>query len=109
LEEFKSLSRGWDSYKAPAPNLVARTNAKEFLDVLCIAELEPSRMRPSVVGGVGITFRKGEKKVYVEFLNDGRVYVLFSDGTTDPETRRVKNGYTGYLSLVNEIRDYLNG
>lgn len=109
LNAYRKLEQGWDGYQAPPPNLVAVINASELIDVLRAIEMYPNRVRPSVVGGIGITFRKNDKKAYIEFLNDGRVYVLFSDGVTEPTTKRVQHGYVGYLSLIRDIREYLNG
>ncbi len=108
LESFGDLPRGWDGYTASPPTADALFNAQEFLGVLFLATFRPSRFKPSVVGGIGVTFRQGDRKVYVEFYNDGRVHSLMSDGATEPRTKRVRASYSGYLKLLREIRKYLN-
>ena len=47
-------------------------------------------MAPSAVGGVGITIRGGDRKVYFEFYNDGVVYVLFADLAEHTNMRPVR-------------------
>jgi hypothetical protein len=108
LESFSQLEDGWNSYSAPRPTNVAITNAREFLDVLCTADMRPNRITPSAVGGIGVTFRVGERKSYVEFLNAGRAYVLFSDGIGEPEISEISGGYQDYVQLIGDIRKYLN-
>lgn len=108
LDSLSQLDDHWDGYSAPPPSEEACLNAREFLQVLSLAELLPKRCKPSVVGGIGITFRHGDRKVYVEFYNDGRIHTLNSDGVTEPITGGVDPSYSAYLRLVKEIRDYLN-
>jgi hypothetical protein len=83
-------------------------NVREFLGVLESARLPPNRLKPSVMGGIGATFRRGDKKVYVEFYNDGRVHSLFSDGVSDPDTKSVPPDHAGYSLLVQDIQGFLN-
>ena len=71
-------------------------------------ELEPARAKPSVANGIGLTIRKGGRKIYVEFYNDGTVYAFFSDGKSGPETRQVQAGQDDYTVLVGQTREYLN-
>jgi hypothetical protein len=90
------------------PTETAVENARQFLDVLCVANLKPNRVGSSAVGGGGVTFRRLDRKSYVECLNAGETFVLFSDGIGDPLVERVSSGYRGFLQLVGEIRNYLN-
>jgi hypothetical protein len=108
LESFGQLEDGWNSYSAKRPTETAVENARQFLDVLCVANLKPNRVGSSAVGGVGVTFRRLDRKSYVECLNAGETFVLFSDGIGDPLVERVSSGYRGFLQLVGEIRNYLN-
>ena len=39
-------------------------------------------MPPSVIGGVGITWRREVREAYVEFYNDGTIHALLSDDAT---------------------------
>jgi len=108
LDSFAQLEHGWNSYSAPPPSSTARRNARAFLEVLRAAETKPNRVSASAVGGVGMTFRLGERKAYVEFLNGGRVYLLFSDGVADSEIKEVPPGYLSFVRVVGDIRGYLN-
>lgn len=108
LTSFSSLGEGWDGYSAAPPTKLACENAREFVEVLLLGELVPSRCKPSVVGGVGVTLKKGCRRVYVEFYNDGSAHSLKSDGTGEPITERVGTGYSQYLRFIRGIADYLN-
>jgi hypothetical protein len=108
VDSFSELADGWNSYSAPRPARIAIRNVREFLDVLFAANMKPNRIRPSAVGGIGVTFRRGEKKSYVEFLNSGSTYALFSDGVEEPQVREISGEYRDYLRLTGEIRKYLN-
>ena len=111
-ETFERLSRlreGWNGYAAPAPTEQAILMAKSFVDTLLREKYEPKRLVPSAVGGVGITHRHGDKNVYVEFYNDGRVLALFSDDVSDPEIKRIEPSLKSFKTLIAEMRDYLDG
>lgn len=108
LDTFSRLEDGWNSYSAVRPTTLAIDSAREFLDVLCAANMKPKRIGPSAVGGVGVTFRGGERKSYVEFLNAGKIYVLFSDGVGEPQINGMSGGYLDYMRLIGDIRKYLN-
>jgi hypothetical protein len=107
LDGFAILKQGWDGYAADAPSAIAIHNAREFLHTLHIDDPSPTRIAPSVVGGVGITFRDGAKKAYVEFYNDGLTHLLYSGAGDDVSTHPVETE-NGYQSLVNEIRQHLH-
>ncbi len=108
IDSWPGLAPGWDGYSASPPSSLAVENAKEFLALLCGSELEPSRVKPSVANGIGLTIRKGRRKVYVEFYNDGTVYALFSDGESEAETRQVQARQDDFSALIGQAREYLN-
>jgi hypothetical protein len=108
LDACLGLAPGWDGYSASPPSSLAVERAKEFLTLLRGSELEPARLKPSVASGIGLTIRKGRRKVYVEFYNDGTVYALFSDGESEPETRQVQARQEDHLALIGQSREYLN-
>ncbi len=108
IDSWLGLAPGWDGYSASPPSSLAVEGAKEFLTLLRGSELEPARVRPSVANGIGLTVRKGRRKVYVEFYNDGTVYALFSDGESEPETRQIQARQDDYLALIGQTREYLN-
>lgn len=109
IDSFHTLQTGWNGYSAPAPSGAAIKTAKLFLAQLQSKDLRPDRIKPAAVGGIGVTFRKDRRKSYVEFYNNGTVYVLFSEGTPEPETRQIRPTIRDYLSAIEEIQGYLNG
>jgi hypothetical protein len=108
LDKFCDLELGWDGDNAHAPNQRACNSARSFLESLQQDSYEPERIAPSVVGGVGLTFRKHPHKVYVEFKNGGKVHALFSDGVFAPRVEEVTPDRVGYQVLIRRMRDYLH-
>lgn len=108
VEGFRALEKGWDGYKAAPPDARPLELAKAFLDLLKRNRYLPSRLVPSVVGGVGMTFRKTGRKVYVEFSNKGTIHLLFSDGATEPVVQKVVPDLPGYRAIIAKARVYLN-
>jgi hypothetical protein len=86
LDSLTELTAGWDGYKAEPPSAAVVAAAKHFL---ASNDLSPSRLAPSVVGGVGITFKHGGRKAYLELTNAGAVSLLLSDGVSDPHAEPV--------------------
>jgi hypothetical protein len=109
LRSYSSLVDGWDGYCAPPPLPTALKKVHGFLYALRHSHLRPTRLNPSVVGGIGVTFRKCQRKSYVEFYNDGTIHALFSDGESEPRTCQVLPTPAGYRPLIMEIQEYLNG
>jgi hypothetical protein len=108
LDSLLQLQKGWDGYRAAAPNMIARNNARSFLESLSVANYSPSQVAPSVVGGIGVNRRRGKNKVYVEFNNNGKVHALFSDGTSPPRVERIQPDKIGFLVLIRRMRAYLD-
>jgi len=107
LDAMRSLRIGWNGYDAKPPSELAVTTASSYLDQLASEQLAPTRVAPSVVGGVGITCRKGDRGVYVEFYNDGRVHALFAHGE-DAATTSVDPTAAGFHNLLIRAREYLD-
>lgn len=108
LESYSTLTTGWDGYGARPPEKAAIVSAKLFLSQLAERDRVPDRIKPSVVGGIGITFKLRQRKCYVEFYNNGTVYALFADGEAEPETCQVPPTAHNYKILIKEIQGYLN-
>ena len=109
LDEYELLDEGWDSYHAPSPSERATRTARNLIESLLREKCPPDRVAPSVVGGIGITHKRSGKRVYIEIYNDGRVYALFSDGTTDPVAKEIGADYQSFKKFIQEIQDYLYG
>src|SRR5438128_7762549 len=104
LDGLTSLSDGWNSYAAPAPSASAVAAARAFLTILQQEDYPPTRIAPSVMGGVGITHRRGGRKVYVEFYNDGTAHALFSSGLGGMETRKLPADSAATRQFIAEMR-----
>lgn len=108
LDRMRQLKQGWDGYSAPIPSHVAIVSARDFLSALTEANLQPSRVAPTVQGGVGITHKKKGRRVYVEFFNNGVVCALYSDNSSMPRSERVIPYRDRFRELTRKIRDYLD-
>ena len=108
LVQLSQLRDGWNGYDAPAPSPKAILTAKGFVETLLREKCEPKRLAASAVGGVAITQRKRNKKVYVEFFNDGKVFALFSDGSSEPVSKEIIPGYQSFKALIKEMQEYLD-
>jgi len=100
LEGFSALKKGWDSYTAAAPSKGALASASEFLDTIRELGKEPSKLNPSVVGGVGFTFRRDRRAVYIEFRNTGNTHAMFTDGVSKPRVVKVRQDRAGYEDIL---------
>jgi hypothetical protein len=101
LGTFAELPFGWDGYRAEPPAAGVISDAKRFL---ATADLSPTRVAPSVSGGVGITFKKNGRKAYLELTNAGAVSLLLSDGVNDPHAEPVS---VDDPALPAKVRGYL--
>ena len=110
-DKFRMMSQlreGWNGYKSPPPNATARALAENFVETLLRERMEPSKLAPSVLGGVGLTRRNRDRRVYVEFFNNGQIYAMFSDGNSEPISRPVTAGLAAFKKLIAEMREYLD-
>jgi hypothetical protein len=106
--QMAALANGWDSYRAPAPLGSSLSAAKSFIQVMRELNYPPTRLEPSVVGGVGITQRRGNLKVYVEFHNKGTAFALYSDGKTKPNVEPVQQDDDGFRDLIRKMKEYFH-
>jgi hypothetical protein len=102
------LQGGWNGYAAPAQSKLAIGLAKSFVDILLHEKYEPRRLAPSAVGGVGATRRNGDRSVYAEFYNDGRIPAPLSDDVNELEIKKIEPSDQSFKKLIVEMRDYLD-
>lgn len=107
INGFGKLVRGWNGYDAVPPSTIACVSALAFLEILHAGSIETTRVAPSVVGGVGVTMKHADRKVYVEFYNDGGVYAMFTAKGADPITEPVRPQQTDYTRLTTQIQSHL--
>jgi len=107
LRLMRQLHTGWNGYDAEPPSELALANAEQLLEAMEREQFPPTRVAPSVVGGVGITRRNGEKRVYVEFYNDGRVHSLLAE-KEEAATAAIEVSTRGFTDFIHRARGYLN-
>lgn len=109
LEEMRALRDNWNSYSAPAPTAAAIENAKLLVAAARTDGTIPERVEPSAMGGVGVTFARGDREAVVEFYNDGTAHALFADNKTEEmDTRPVTPTAAGFTAFLVEVRTYLH-
>lgn len=109
LEQYRGYVDGWNGYDAPAPNQAAVDVARMFLSVMRDNWAIPTRVAPTAVGGIAITRRSGEKKVVVEFYNNGLISALFADDAQQTmSTRRITSDWRELENLTSDMREYLS-
>jgi len=72
LNDMRQLRPGGDSYDAEMPSEAIISTVGGYMQVT-LASLMPDRLSPSVVGGIGITYRVPGRKAYLEFGNAGNM------------------------------------
>jgi hypothetical protein len=108
LDLMKRLVGGWDGYGAEAPTNQAIDLAHGYLSRCRRSQREPSRVAPSVIGGVGVTHKKNLRRVYVEFFNNGEIFALFSDNESSPISVAVRPYPAAFDELIRHAREYLD-
>jgi hypothetical protein len=103
LHELES-GEGWDPSKGERPNAVALTHARNVLEALVAASLEPARLIASD-RSVVLYISGGSKYATVRSLNDGTLVAVTSDGINMPKAWTVK--LDKISETVARIRAYL--
>lgn len=110
LNACLDLEEGWNGDYSPPPSQLAVYNGSVFLKALRKENCEPTRIAATAMGGVAITRKVNNRKVLVEFYNDGRVYFLFSDresGNMDVKPLQLDQG--SLTRFIASMRDFLHG
>ena len=92
---FETLKDGWNGRRSTA------TIPQALVRMIVGRDLDPTRLAPSAVGGVGVTRCAGERVASVECYNDGSVHAIFSaDKSERKPTAFVLTGMAFDNSLV---------
>ncbi len=89
LRNFSRLNKGWDSYDAETPNLLAIAKTRLILEKLEQLNLVPTDVCPSVEGGASIYFIKGNKYADFECFNSGEILAGISNSVDEPSVLEV--------------------
>jgi hypothetical protein len=101
------LRHGWDSYAADPPNDKAYGLALTVLDELEVSHLPPTRLMPSVEGGIGLSFVEGDDRAYLELCNTGEIIVAIYQAQGEPEVWELDITQVSLRAAINRIRVHL--
>lgn len=107
LESTATLEPNWDSYGAEPPNETARALTLHILSSLEVSCLPPTRVMPSVEGGIGLAFVEQDKRADVEVYNTGEVAAAIYSGLGAPETWAVGDTERSLKTTIDRIRVHL--
>lgn len=108
LNGYATLKSGWNRYSAPAPSGLSLSSARKILMVAAQENLLPSRLAPSAVGGIGMTWQQEDREAYIEVYNNGTAWTIFSDDSGDEETAPVSLNASTLRKVMEAIRTYLS-
>jgi hypothetical protein len=113
ITRCETLVDGWDSYDAKPPTPEVITAARQLLAVVLAKKAPIDRLNPSVVGGIGFTFRLTAEAhhVYVEFRNTGTCHALYHDpkgDQTEAPVHKIETTQAGYEKLVDDLTAWLD-
>jgi len=103
LASLRSLTPNWDTYGAAPPSDRAIQDAQTALSALRLLGAQPSAIRPSAEGGIGICFTADNAYAHLEFLNDGEVHALAYSAQRQPESWQI-DPVLGLAEAWNRIR-----
>ena len=107
LKVLELEAESW-TRESEAPSDLAFDNARALLHRLKIDGLKPSRVVPSVEGGIGIVFSDRARYADFECLNTGEVSAVLSDRKGKVEAFEVATDFEGYKHAIKNIREFLS-
>ena len=104
IMELLLLSDGWDSYNnTPCPNEKSINTAKDVLNCLSRNKLYPTKIMPSVEGGVYFLLTKSNKYADLECYNDGHLVAGMSNSSDE-----MMEPITWYVHLDNNKKSNID-
>jgi hypothetical protein len=107
LERTSRLQQGWDTYGAEPPNDHARALTQRVLDLLESSFVPPSRLMPSVEGGIGLLFGDGEARAGLEIYNSGEIAAATWRSEGDPTVWEMDPSDSSLKKAIEQIRVHL--
>jgi hypothetical protein len=107
LESTTNLEPNWDTYNAEPPNETARTLARRILDSLEVISFPPTRVMPSVEGGIGLAFVEQDNRADIEVYNTGEIAAAIYSALQAPETWTVPDTERSLKTMIDRIRVHL--
>lgn len=97
-----------DSYDGDPPNQTAQALAAKVLAVLEAEALPPSRLLPSVEGGIAISFADGAYRAEIEVYNTGEIAAAAYSGQDEPVVWEFAGNDAGIRTAIEQIRVHLS-
>ena len=107
LEHLRSLESDWDSYGSEPPSREALATAGELLGMLIEEDLEPTRVVPSVEGGVVFDFIYAKRYAAIEILNTGEVTEVYMDESRNASASPLSDEHDELLQAIQKIQSFL--
>ncbi len=107
LNLMASLGHGWDSQGAAPPNANARTVVKRILGLLETASLPPTRLTPTVEGGIALSFVEDSSRAVIEVYNTGEIAAATYSDQGEPAVWEFDPNEVAILDCIRKIRVHL--
>jgi len=107
LESTAALEPNWDTYGAEPPNETARTLVRSIITSLEANSFPPTRVMPSVEGGIGLSFVEQSNRAQIEVYNTGEIAAAIYSTLKAPETWTVPDTERSLRTTIDRIRVHL--
>lgn len=107
LESTSALGPGWDTYGAEPPNEVARSLARTILSRLEGLSFPPTRVMPSVEGGIAFSFVQDDNRADIEVYNTGEIAAAAYSASETPTIWVVADVERSLATTIDRIRVHL--
>ena len=105
LAKAGKLEENWNSYGSPVPNRGSIQAAVGALLLMEALKIQPTGLRASAEGGIGIYFMTGKRYSHLESLNSGEVVVLMYNGTGIPQVIEISDT-SSMIAALEQLREY---
>jgi len=107
LNSARALKPDWADHLADRPNEAACSLASRVLDKLEANFLPPTRLMPSVEGGIALSFVEEERRAEIEVYNTGEVIAATYAGQCEPVVWALADTEHALETTIDQIRVHL--
>lgn len=107
LADLGRLQNNWDSYDAPAPNVIALEAANRVLALMQPSDLLVATIVPSAEGGIGFCFSAVDRYADIECSNDGDFLSVRYVGKETPSLIEIDGTDRSIEAALEEIRNHI--
>jgi hypothetical protein len=106
IEDCGTLKEGWDGDHAEIPGWLAVKHAKEIVCRCWTISFKPTKILPSVEGGIAISFESTGKYADMECFNTGDILAVVSDRKNEPDVWKLD--INSIENTLERIRGFLS-